>query len=400
MLPRISNYFHILKARIIVAYVLSHVFGACSGIHFRKLYKQLVKNTLFPIRYPFAYFKDGVPIKIKFGYIYASIKEAYNVLYSDFFKQYIVHRKTPLADYVYVKIELPECASLGSYFPRIIGTAWLCEKLGVNVKFTFPDTHATGSTNLFENSFLSYAKTCHSENFMQLRKPLTDLNYRKNGHCPSPSEDFAKRRISSEYGYKIISTLSIKQEIQKQADQWCDANIKGECVGVHYRQTDVIQENRIISIDRYIDYLKRVLDDPYQILACSDTAQFIDVIHEAFPGRVVSRDIVRSHDLRPIHRHGFFAPHHQYLQMQDALADMLTLAKTKIIYTVGSYFIDAIRFLNPSIKIVSIDQRNERAFRHIPNFLPVPKKDIAIKAKNDRAWKESLLYKKVEVVEK
>ena len=163
---------------------------------------------------------------------------------------------------------------------------------------------------------------------------------------------------------------------------------------MHYRQTDAVGENRIINIDSYIDYLKQVLDDRYQILACSDTSQFIDVIYKAFPGRIISRDIVRSHDLRPIHRHGFYAPNHQHLQMTDALIDMLILAKTKTIYTVGSYFIDAIRFLNPSIKIVSLDQRNEVAFKHIPNFIPVPKKDIAIKAKNDRAWKESLLNAK------
>ena len=313
MFSRISNYFHILKARILVAYVLSHVFGACSGIHMRSLYKQLVKNTLFLIRHPFTYFKDGVPEKIPFGYIYASIKEAYNILYSDFFKRYAAHRKTSLADYVYVKMELPQCAPLGSYFPRMIGTAWLCEKLGLNVKFIFPDTHMTGSINLFENSFLSYAKTCHPENFMQLSKPFTDLNYRKNSqskatYCPSPWEEFAKRRLPSEYGYKIISALSIKHEIQQQADQWCDANIKGECVGVHYRRTDAIGEHRIISVDSYIDYLKQVLDDRYQILACSDTAQFIDVMYKAFPGRMISRDIARSHDLRPIHRLGFSHP--------------------------------------------------------------------------------------------
>ena len=396
MFSRISNYFHILKARVLVAYILSYCFGACSGIHFRNLYKQLVKNTLFVMRHPFAYFKDGVPEKIQFGHIHASIKNAYNVLYGDFFKRYAAHRKTSSADYVYVAIELPKCAALGTYFTRIIGTAWLCEKLGLNVKFTFPD-----NTNFFENSFLSYAKTCHPEGFTQLRKSFTDLNHRKNGywHGPigvasDPPEEFAKRRLSSEYGHKIISALSIKHEIQQQADQWCNANIKGECVGVHYRQTDAIGEDRIINIDSYIDYLKQVLDDRCQILTCSDTAQFIDEIYKAFPGRIISRDIVRSHDLRPIHRHGFFAPKQQYLQMTDALMDMLILAKTKTIYTVGSYFIDAIRFLNPSIKIVSLDQRNEVAFKYIPNFIPVPKKDIAIKARSDRAWKGSLLNTK------
>ena len=306
-------------------------------------------------------------------------------MYKDFFRQYVAHRKTPLADYVYVKIE---CPALGSYFSRIIGVAWLCEKLSINVKFTFPDTYITGGSNFFENSVLDYAKTCHPENFTQLKKPLVNLDYRE-GLYPSIWEEFAKREISSEYGYKIISRLSIKQEIQQQADQCFDANIKEECVGVHYRQTDVIHEHRMISIDSYIDYLKQVLDKHYQIYACSDNAPFIDAIHEAFPGRVVSRDITRSEDGRSLHRHEPYAGHQQ---RQDALIDILILAKVKAIYTVGSFLIDTIRFFNPAIKIISLDQRGKFCYKNIPNYLPIPRMELVRKAQADTAWKELLPF--------
>ncbi len=385
MFSKIANYFHILKARIVVAYALLCVIEPCSSFQYKRIYEQLIKNTLFLIRHPLACVRNGFPTKITFKGAYVNFKEAYSFLYKDFFRQYTAHRKTPLADYVYVKIE---CPALGSYFPRIIGVAWLCEKLCINVKFTFPDTYITSGSDFFENSVLDYAKTCHPENFTQLKKPLVNLDYRE-GIYPSIWEEFAKCKISSEHGYKIISKLSIKQEIQQHADQWCDANIKGACVGVHYRQTDVIQEHRIIRIDSYIDYLKQVLDDHYQIYACSDNAPFIEAIHKAFPDRVVSRDITRSEDGRSLHRHEPYAGHQQ---RQDALIDMLILAKCEMIYTVGSFLIDAIRFFNPAIKIIDLNGRGETEYKDFPNYLPVPRMDLVQKAQADTAWKELLPF--------
>ena len=350
-----------------------------------------MKNILFLIKNPLICLNKGFPIKLRFKAEYAEAKKAHNILYKDFFQQYIAHRKTPLADYVYVLIG---CPALGSYFPRIIGVAWLCEKLGINVKFTFSNTRF-GSSNLLENSVLSYAKACHPENFAKLKKPLTNLEYRK-GLYPSIWEEFTKREISAEYGYQIISKLSIKQEIQQQADQWGNESIREECVGVHYRQTDAIHDKTTISIDSYIDYLRQVIDNHYQIYACADTAPFIDAMHKAFPNRVISRDITRSKDGRSLHRHEPYAGHQQ---RQDALIDILTLAKVKIIYTVGSTFIDTIRFFNPEIKIITLDKSWKPWCKKFPNYLPVPRMDLVQKAQADTTWKESLHYDKFPNIE-
>ena len=389
MFSKISNYCHILKARAVVAYALLYVFSPCSGVPpFRILGKKVAKNILFFIRHPVTCFNSGFPEKVEFKQIFPRIKETYNTLYRDFFKEYIAHRKTPLADYVYVEID---CTPMGSYFSRIISTAWLCEKLRLNVKFTFPDTYIIGSTNFFENTILSYAKTCCPENFTRLKKPLVNLDYRKNYILPSLWEAFGKRRISNEYGYKIISTLSIKQEIQQQANQWYRANIKGKCVGVHYRQGDALNCIHIIKIENYIDYLKQVLDDRCKIYACSDNEQFIETIHKELSGRVASRDITRSKDFQSLHRHEAYAGDQQ---RKDALIDILTLAQTETIYTVGSQFIDITRFFNPSIKIIALDKRGEKRYQgHFPNYLPVPREDLIRKARRDNAWKKPILDK-------
>ena len=385
MLSKIANYFHILKARIIVAYVLFHEFEACFRVRIRGgRRRKFKKNIQFLIKHPVICFNQGFPEEIGFKREYAKAKEIIAIRYTDFFKHYVAHRKTPLADYVYVIIVNP---SLGSYFPRIIGAAWLCEKLGINVKFTLPK-HRPGSSDFFENPVLNYAKECHPENFAELKKPLTDLEYIR-GLYPSPWEEYAKHEISSEYGYKIISKLSIKHEIQQQADQWSDVNIKGECLGVHYRLADAIATGRVISIDSYIDYLKQVLDDHYHIYACSDTASFIDAIHEAFPDRVVSRDITRSRDFRSLHHH---KPYAGYQQKQDALIDILILAKLQMIYTSGSTFIDTIRFFNPAIKIISLYR--PYAHKSTSNYMPVPRMDLVQKAKANTTWKETPRYDK------
>ena len=187
MFSKIANYFHILKAKIVVAYALFHVFDTCADVYIRdRIFRPLVSNTLFLIKNPLITLNKGFPIKIRFKHEYEKAKEAIAIYYQDFFKQYVAHRQTPSADYVYVKIE---CPALGSYFPRIIGVAWLCEKLGINVKFTFPDTYITSGSNFFENSVLNYAKTCHPENFAKLKKPLINLDYRE-GIYPSPWENF------------------------------------------------------------------------------------------------------------------------------------------------------------------------------------------------------------------
>ena len=372
---KISNFCHVLKARVVVAYALFYVFKMCSsGIHFCEIFKKASSRR---------------PRRIIIKEAWASAMETYNTLYRDFFKEYIAHRKTPLADYVYVKID---CTPMGSYFSRIIATAWLCEKLRLNVKFTFPNTYIIGSTNFFENTILSYAKTCCPENFKRLKKPLVNLDYRKNYILPSLWEAFGKRIIPNEYGYKIISTLSIKQEIRQQADQWYRANIKGKCVGVHYRQGDALPHGHIIKIERYIDYLKQVLDDDCMIYACSDNEQFIDTIYKELPGRVASRDITRSKDFQSLHRHESYAGDQQ---RKDALIDILTLAKIGTIYTVGSQFVHIIRFFNPSIKIISLDGRGESWYRgRFLNYLPAPRQDLIREARKDSAWKTALLNKK------
>ena len=248
--------------------------------------------------------------------------------------------------------------SVSSVLYQIIGCAWLCEKLHIDFKFAFSD-----KSNFFENLVLMRSK---GNNYRQEPKK-TRLK------ASSLFINFVRSKVSLQYGYKIISQLTIKRDLQQQADEWTDNNLRGDWLGVHYRGTDLVTERkyRLIKIETYIAYLKEVLDDHYSIFACSDQAQFIEQIHSAFPGRVRSRDITRSDDETPLHKDSEYAGSQQ---KQDAFIDLLVLSKASLVYTPGSYFVDAVRFLNPSIKIISLDGR-KRCYKNIPNYLPNPKLD-------------------------
>ena len=246
----------------------------------------------------------------------------------------------------------------------LISVAWLCEKMKVNLK-------VEGLSNFFENDMIINNPAVYQEDHLKRTKIFLagaakmlwlGVIYMRSG-----------------YGYKIFQKMQIKRELVECADEWFNNHIKGDWTAVHYRGTDVKEKfkYRYVDIEDYIAYLGKVLGDKCSILVCSDQIQFVDRMHIAFPGRVFARDIQRSCDNRMLHTDP------EYIgtqQKKDALIDLLVLAKADIVYTTGSGFIDTLRFLNPSIKIVSLDGRwLVKSFsigRGSPNGAPIPEEDL------------------------
>ena len=255
-------------------------------------------------------------------------------------------------------LEVPlNSRSLSVCFFMLVGVIWFGERMNINIKFNFIKLG-----HLFENSIFTHSQKYGYRDIKQLL------------YCQL-WENYAKIAIPSEYGYKIISKLAIKEEFSSQVDEWIDSNLQGDWVGVHYRGTD----SQPIKMEPYISYLKEVLDDRCNIFACSDRAQFIEQIKKVFPGRVFSREIIRSYDNTSLHRG---TEYHGSQQMEDALIDVLILSKAKLIYTTGSWFAEIVRFFNPSVKIISLVRR--KYHEKIDNFIPVPKAHlINIKSKEN-----------------
>ena len=303
--------------------------------------KDLLKSTF---RHPFRHFLLFTRI---FNYM--------------FFSRALVNSKNIVVHY-------NEYRPIGTSLDGLVALAWFCEKMRINIQIKNPSRMVWRH---FENDTLINAKNGSEQKFKQPSTLIlaNDIGWLGTFFVPS------------EYGHKILSKLSIKEELRQSADKWFDRHIKGEWVAVHYRGTDVRARKRKrneykhkhryrIELDSYVAYLKEVLGDRYSIFACSDQAQFIDKMRIAFPKRVYARDIQRSYDNRPIHLHDIsHEEDDNYHQEKDALIDILILSKANLIYTTGSGFVDAVRYFNPKIKIVSLD---EREIGIGENNIPIP----------------------------
>ena len=250
-----------------------------------------------------------------------------------------------------IQLRIGGIPALMWYIEIIIGAAYFFEKLGTNVKFLYDKDFS-----FFENSTVIVSEEHRSEEFM-------DFPY---GRLRTPIFHLYRKHYTWDFAHKVISSLSINQNLRKQADEWCAENLKGDWIGVHYRSTDLHRRPGHIGIDTYIACLKERVDKHCNIFACSDQAQFIDRIHKAFPGRVFSRDIPRSYDRRALH----LDPAYQgRRQKEDALIDILILAKAARIYkTVGRFSLLA-KFLNPSVEIIQLKPSWSGYIIDLPPFL-------------------------------
>ena len=261
---------------------------------------------------------------------------------------------------------------IGTSLDGLVAFAWICEKMKINVKIKKPNNMVWRH---FENDNLINTTEESTHKFQpSTRKKFFEKNVGW----------FGVFFISSTCGHKILSKLAINLHLQRYANLWVNNNLKRDWIAVHYRGTDIMKEKETryrrryrIDLDPYITYLKEVIGDEYNIFACSDQAQFISKIHTAFPGRVFSRDIERSHDEAPIHKHDAWLTPLKgidpFNQEKDALIDLLILAKAKLIYTTGSGFVDIARYFNPQIKIISLDQRKIGRGK---NNRPIPRKGL------------------------
>ena len=245
---------------------------------------------------------------------------------------------------------------LGQYFRSIVGVAWFFEKMNCNIKFVFAEDF-----NYFENSTLKVSPQSSPQSYIALKLYMREF------------ESYYVW-VSSEYAYSVMSRLTIKKEIQEQADEWMRANLKDNWIGVHFRGTDQLLASDYIKPDIYISYLKKVVAKNRSIFVCSDQAQFIDRMSEAFPGRVFSRSIHRSYDNRSLHRHIDYAG---LQQRKDSLIDLLILSEAGFVYKTAGTFSSLTRFFNPESKIISLSGKDSVFRRYLPeNFVRVPKSHL------------------------
>ena len=291
--------------------------------------------------------------------------------FTDLFRRQFLNKDLP--DVKCIVVDYEDCRPIGVSLNGFVACAWVCEKMKINIKIKKPNS-------MLWRHFEKDQLINNTDKLTHKSQPSARKKFFKNN-----TGRFGTFFISSAFGHKIVSKLAINQYLERCANQWSADNLKGDWVAVHYRGTDVVKKKNMkcrwryrLDLDSYITYLKEVIGDQYSIFACSDQAQFIDKMRIAFPSKVFSRDIERSYDKSPIHRHFTVITKTQeeidhFNQEKDALIDLLILAKAKLIYTTGSGFADATRYFNPQIKIISLDQRRIGRGK---NNVPMPRKDL------------------------
>ena len=245
-------------------------------------------------------------------------------------------------------------SAITSTLYRLVSNLWICERAGINVEFFTKNDEFQTLFDIPKQSSLS-------------GEIVRTFCVRSMGKYTAPSK----------IAYKLSEKLPVRKELRKKADEWFNEHIRGDWVAVHYRGTDAVGTHRHkIKLEQYITYLKAVLDNKSSIFVCSDQAQFIDKMQVAFPGRVFARDIQRSSDRKALHRN----PEYKGIQQQqDALIDILILAKAALIYTTGSAFVDVVRYFNPKTKIVALG-----APKREQCYIPIPQKDVFDRLKKNK----------------
>ena len=248
------------------------------------------------------------------------------------------------------KVGLVKGVITNTLYP-VVSTLWISKKAGINAEFFTRRDEVKTIFDIPKQASLS--------------REIVPIC------CIRP---MGKYTVPSKIADKLSEKLPLRKELREEADEWFNRHIKGDWVAIHYRGTDAVGTYRYkIELEPYITYLKVVLDNKYSIFVCSDQTQFIDKMQEVFPGRVFARDIPRSSNEQSLHR----TPEYGGIQQQqDALIDMLILAKANLIYTNGSAFVDVVRYFNPKTKIISLDERKLREC-----YIPIPQRDVFDKLK-------------------
>jgi hypothetical protein len=163
---------------------------------------------------------------------------------------------------------------------------------------------------------------------------------------------------SREENYRLISKyIQIKKPILDEVNQFEEGFFKGRfVVGIHYRGTDkFISESPSITPDKFLDKLEKEWGSIWEkeplFFVATDVDEFIKVIEQRYPGRVVFHEAERSIDGNPLHS----TTKSPYEQGREALIDCLLLSRTHFLARTGSNLSLVSTWFNPSLPTVVLN---------------------------------------------
>jgi hypothetical protein len=119
-------------------------------------------------------------------------------------------------------------------------------------------------------------------------------------------------------------------------------------VGVHYRGTDKIEEAPRVPYDVVAASVTSAAPaGSWKVFVATDDARCLEYFQSVFPGRVISRQVHRSFDDRPVHKQ----PGDGYRKGLDALIDCLLLSRCSALFRTASNLGLVATYFNPRMPV-------------------------------------------------
>ena len=143
--------------------------------------------------------------------------------------------------------------------------------------------------------------------------------------------------------------VRVRRSISDMADAfWRSEAGSGNIVGVHYRGTDKIEEAPRVPYDAVAASITSAAPaGSWKLFLATDDARCLEYFHSVFPGRVISRQVHRSFDERPVHKQ----PGDGYQKGLDALIDCLLLSRCSALYRTPSNLGLVATYFNPRMPV-------------------------------------------------
>ncbi len=155
----------------------------------------------------------------------------------------------------------------------------------------------------------------------------------------------------------IDKYIRVKPHIQDKVDAFVRSNFEGlHLVGVHYRGTDKKTEAPLVPYDTCCAAITAALaaagSDEYRVFVASDEQTFVDFMKNAFPGRVLTWETVRSLDGTPTHHR----MENNFKKGEDALIDCLLLSRCSQLVRTSSNLSLCSTYFNPHIPVIALNE--------------------------------------------
>ena len=165
-----------------------------------------------------------------------------------------------------------------------------------------------------------------------------------------------------ERGAELIEKyVRVKPHIREKLDTFVNEHFNNlPVIGIHYRGTDKKSEAPTVP---YLDVIEQIAGEinkcpESMIFVATDDENFLSLIKEQFPHKIIALDAIRSRTEDPVHTSSLGD---RYKKGEDAILDCLLLSKCSKLFKMASNLSDTSLKFNPALPFVRLNSDNSLA---------------------------------------